>query len=96
MATLTTEQMAELLVGIARAQQAIVDAVESARPGFKATHLAPLLYTAARTRNTGYTPGLADLPARILIACQSRTGPDAPTVLRDLEEILARTHKLGE
>jgi hypothetical protein len=96
MTQLTNEQLAEVLIGVARAQQALVDAIESFRPGFKATHLAPLLHTAAKIRNTGYTPGLADLPARILIACQGRTGPDVPTVVRDLEEILARTHKLGE
>jgi hypothetical protein len=95
MTQLTTEQLAELLIGIARAQQVLVDAIESSRAGFKTTHLAPLLHTAAKTRNTGYLPGLADLPARILVACQTRTGPDAVAVARDLDEIIERTRKLA-
>lgn len=95
MTQITTEQLAEVLIGVARAQQVVIDAIESAKAGFKTTHLAPLLHTAAKTRNTGYLPGLADLPARILVACQTRTGPDLPTVLRDLEEILERTRKLA-
>lgn len=95
MTQLTTEQVAELLIGIARAQQVLVDAIESFKPGFKTTHLAPLLHTAAKTRNTGYLPGLADLPARVLVACQTRTGPDAASVERDLIEILERTRKLA-
>ena len=95
MTQLTSEQLAEVLIGIARAQQAIVDAIESSRPGFKTTHLAPLLHTAAKTRNTGYLPGLADLPARVLVACQTRTGPELAAVTRDLNEILDRTRKLA-
>jgi hypothetical protein len=95
MTHMTTEQVAELLIGIARAQQVIIDAIESAKAGFKTTHLAPLLQTAAKTRNTGYRPTLADLPARVLVSCQTRTGPDAGAVARDLEEILARTRKLA-
>ena len=95
MTQLTSEQLAEVLIGIARAQQAIVDAIESSRPGFKTTHLAPLLDTAAKTRNTGYLPGLADLPARVLVACQTRTGPELAAVTRDLNEILDRTRKLA-
>ena len=35
MADITTHQLAELLIGIARAQQAIVEAAESQRAGFK-------------------------------------------------------------
>jgi hypothetical protein len=95
MTQLTTQQLAEVLIGIARAQQAIIDAIESSKAGFTTTHLAPLLHTAAKTRNTGYVPGLADLPARILISCQTRTGPDAVAVERDLNEMLERTRKLA-
>ncbi len=89
MKNLTTQQIAELLVGVARAQQAIVDAVESAKPGFKMTHLAPVLQTAAKLRNTNHVAALADLPARVLLQCQGRTGPDVAQVARDLEEMLA-------
>ena len=68
MATLNTHQLAELLVGIARAQQAIIDAVESSRPGFRASHLAPALTNAARVRDTRRAPQLADLVAGLMDA----------------------------
>ena len=38
---LTTQQLAELLIGIARSQQAIIDAIESSKAGFKGTYLGP-------------------------------------------------------
>jgi len=95
MTQLTTQELAEVLIGVARAQQVIIDAIESSKAGFKTTHLAPLLHTAAKIRNTGYLPGLADLPARILVSCQTRTGPDAAAVERDLNDILERTRKLA-
>lgn len=89
MQTLTTQQIAELLAGIARAQQAVIDAIEGQRPGFKGKYLASTLTTAARIRNTAHTATLADLPARILLAYQSRNPPDAAQVQRDLESLLA-------
>ena len=46
----TTQQLAELLIGIARAQQAIIDAVEFAKGGFKGTYLAPALDGVAKIR----------------------------------------------
>jgi hypothetical protein len=52
MATLNTHQLAQIVVGIARAQQAIVDAIESAKPGFRSTHLSPALMNVARVRDT--------------------------------------------
>lgn len=88
MANLTTQQLAELLVGIARAQQAIVEAAESQKAGFR-SHLAPALQTAARNRNTGHAPTLMDFPARVLLAYQGRNPPDAAQVMRDLEALLS-------
>ena len=90
MATLDTRQLAELLVGIARAQQAIIDAVESSRPGFRASHLTPVLTNVARVRDTRRAPQLADLPARVLLHCLGRSGPDPQQVARDLEALVAR------
>ena len=89
MANLTTQQLAELLVGIARAQQAIVEAAESQKAGFR-SHLAPALQTAARNRNTGHAPTLMDFPARVLLAYQGRNPPDAAQVVRDLEALLTQ------
>lgn len=88
MATLDTRQLAELLVGIARAQQAIVDAIESSRPGFRSTHLSPALMNAARVRDTARSPQLADLPVRVLLQCLGRNGPDLDRLARDLETLL--------
>lgn len=90
MANLTTQQLAELLVGIARAQQAIIDAVESQRPGFKMTHFAPTLQTASRAREFNRQPTLGDFPARVLTECQRRGGPDIAQVQKDLESLLAQ------
>jgi len=87
MANITSQQLAELLIGIARAQQAIVEAAESQRAGFKG-HLAPALQTAARNRNTGHAPTLMDLPSRILLAHQGRTGPDLGQIRRELDDLL--------
>ena len=90
MSQISTSQLAELLVGIARAQQAIVDAVESSKAGFRSTHLLPTLTTAARVRDTQRPLQLADLPARLLLQCMGRNGPDAEQVARDLEQLIAR------
>ena len=84
MATITARQLAELLIGIARAQQAIVEAAESQRAGFKG-HLGSALQTAARNRNPGHTITLMDLPARILLAHQGRTGPAVEQIAQELE-----------
>jgi hypothetical protein len=89
MANVTTRQLAELLIGIARAQQAVIDAIESQKAGYKLTHLAPVLTTAAKIRNTGHVPTLMDFPSRVLLAHQGRNPPDLAQVLRDLEALLA-------
>ena len=89
MANLTTQQLAELIIGIARAQQAVIDAIESQKPGYKAAHLTPMLTSAGRVRNTGHTPTLIDFPARVLLAHQGRNPPDLAQVARDLEALLS-------
>jgi hypothetical protein len=84
--SLSNEQLAELLAGIARSQQAIIDAVDRAEPGFRNTHLVPVLTVAANLRlNEGR---LLDLPSRILLRAQGRAAMDTAAVLRDLEAIL--------
>jgi hypothetical protein len=93
MTNLSTQQLAELLVGIARAQQAIIDAVESSRAGFKSTHLSPMLMNAARVRDTGRALHLADLPARILMQCMGRNGPNVDQIAKDIDEVIARENK---
>ena len=81
---LTTEQLAELLHGIARSQQAIIDAVDSDRGGWRNTHLLPKLNTAANLRLA--TSRLQDIPSRILLRSQSRVPMDVATIALALEE----------
>ncbi len=87
--TITTQQLAELLIGIARSQQAIIDGVESMKAGFKSTHLGPSLDTAAKIRSTGRALTLQDFPARVLVQCQGRAGPNLEQVIKDLDDLLS-------
>ena len=80
------EQLAELLAGIAKAQNAVLDAVDRAQPGFKATHLAAVLSVAANMR-TG-DPRLIDLPSRILLRYQGRAAVDTAAIVADLDRLL--------
>jgi type IV secretory pathway VirJ component len=89
MSQITPDQLAQLLVGIARAQQAIIDAIESQRPGFKGSHLASTLARAAHVRSINRPVTLADLPARVLMQTQGRNGPNVDQIVRDLEALLA-------
>ena len=81
---LTIEQIAELLAGIARSQQAIIDAIESESGGWRNTHLLPKLNTASNMRLA--TPRLLDIPSRILLRSQGRIPMDVATITRVLEE----------
>ena len=83
--TLSTEQLAELLAGIARSQQAIIDAIESESGGWRNTHLLPKLNTAANTRLA--TARLLDIPSRILLRSQGRQPMDIATIVRSLEAV---------
>src|SRR5262245_11627202 len=90
MANLTTQQLAQVLLGIARAQNAIIDAMENSKAGFKSTHFRPALETASRIRSNR-TGSLADFPSRLLLQMLGRSGPDADQVARDLETLLSGT-----
>lgn len=91
---LTTEQLAQLLLGIARSQLAIADAVESAKAGFKATHLRATVESAARIK-TNRPETLADLPSRLLLQMLGRNPPAQEAVVRDLASLLA-AHAAGD
>jgi hypothetical protein len=85
----TSQQLAEILIGVARTQQAIIDAIESLKAGFKGTHFAPALDTVAKLRTTGRALSLQELPARILLQCQGRAGPNLEMLVRDLDALLS-------
>ena len=81
--TISVEQLAELLAGIARSQQAIIDAIESESGGWRSTHLLPKLNTAANMRLANVR--LMDLPSRVLLRSQGRVPMDVATITRDLK-----------
>ena len=83
---MTHDQLAELLAGIAKSQNAVLDAVDRAMPGFKNTHLAPVLNVAANMR--AGEPRLVDLPARILLRYQGRAAVDMVAIKLDLDRLL--------
>jgi len=87
MANLTTQQLAELLLGIARAQHAIIEAMENSKAGFKSTHFRPTLETVSRIRSN-HADTLTDFPSRLLLQMLGRTGPDSGQVARSLEALL--------
>lgn len=89
MANITTQQLAELIIGIARTQQALVDAMESQKAGFKGTHFASALDNAAKIRVTNRPLTLQELPARALLQCMGRAGPNVEQLTRDLEALLS-------
>ncbi|MGQ0748915.1 MAG: hypothetical protein ACT4PS_00105 [Betaproteobacteria bacterium] len=90
MSNVTTQQLAELLLGIARAQNAIIEAMENSKAGFKATHFRPTLETVSRIRSNR-EESLVDYPARLLLQLLGRTGPDLQQVVADLEALVGGT-----
>ena len=88
MLEISAQQLAELLIGIARAQAAVVHGVDSAMVGTKTQHIVPALQNAAHLRDHP-EPTLTDLPVRILLTSQGRVPPDPAVVARELERLLS-------
>ena len=87
MSEITTQQLAQLLLGIARSQNAIIEALENSKAGFRSTHFRPSIETASRIRSN-MQETLADYPSRLLLQMLGRTALDSDRVLRDLENLL--------
>lgn len=88
MLQISAQQLAELLSGIARAQAAVMNGIDSSMAGIKSQHILPALNNAAHLRDRP-DPTLIDLPVRILMSYQSRVGPDIAGIARDLERLCA-------
>jgi hypothetical protein len=86
-ATMTPQQLAELLLGIARAQAAIVNGLENEMAGVRSGRIMPALQNVAHLRDHPQ-PTLTDLPVRVLLGTLSRQVPDAASLVRDLERLL--------
>lgn len=79
-------QLAELLSGIARAQAAVVNGLESEFAGVRSGRVVPALQNVAHLRDHP-EPTLTDLPVRVLLSYMGRVGPDPAAVARDLERL---------
>jgi hypothetical protein len=83
---ISAQQLAELLSGIARAQAAVVNGMESEFAGIRSGRVVPMLQNVAHLRDHP-EPTLTDLPVRILLSYMGRVGPDPEAVARDLERL---------
>jgi hypothetical protein len=84
---ISAQQLAELLLGIARAQAGIVQGLENELAGVRSGRIIPALQNVAHLRDHPQ-PTLTDLPVRVLLSTLGRQTPDAAGVVRDLERLL--------
>jgi hypothetical protein len=87
MLQISATQLAELLTGIARAQAAVVNGLESEMAGVRSGRVVPAVQNAAHLRDHPL-PTLVDLPVRLLLSAMGRVGPDPTVVARDLERLI--------
>jgi hypothetical protein len=85
---ISAQQLAELLLGIARAQAAIVHGLESEFAGIRSGRIMPALQNVAHLRDHPL-PTLTDLPVRVLLSTLGRQVPDLGGVVRELERLLS-------
>jgi hypothetical protein len=85
---ISAQQLAELLLGIARAQAAIVQGLENEFAGVRSGRIVPALQNVAHLRDHPQ-PTLTDVPVRVLLGTLGRQVPDAAGVVRDLERLLS-------
>src|SRR6185436_19217234 len=84
---ISAQQLAELLLGIARAQAGIIQVLENEMAGVRSGRIIPALQNVAHLRDHP-NPTLTDLPVRVLLGTLGRAVPDAAGVVRDLERLL--------
>ena len=84
---ISAQQLAELLLGIARAQAALVHGLESEMAGIRSGHIVPALQNVAHLRDHPQ-PTLTDLPVRVLLATLGRQVVDASALVRDIERLV--------
>src|SRR5712692_1543446 len=90
---LTTDHLADILIGIARAQNAVIEAMERANPGFRNTHAVPILTVAANMR--AGDPRTIDLSSRVLLRLQGRVALDNAAVKADLDRLISGAPAAG-
>ena len=85
---ISAQQLADLLLGIARAQAAIVQGLENELAGVRSGRVIPALQNVAHLHDHPQ-PTLTDLPVRVLLGTLGRQVPDAAGLVRELERLLA-------
>lgn len=84
---ISAQQLAELLLGIARAQAAMIQGLENEMAGVRSGRIIPALQNVAHLRDHPQ-PTLTDLPVRVLLGTLGRQVPDAAGIVRDLERLI--------
>jgi len=84
---ISAQQLAELLLGIARAQAAIIQGLENEMAGVRSGRIIPALQNVGHLRDHPQ-PTLTDLPVRVLLGTLGRQVPDAAGVVRDIERLI--------
>ena len=84
---ITAQHLAELLLGMARAQAAIIQGLENEMAGVRSGRIIPALHNVAHLRDHP-NPTLTDLPSRVLLGTLGRAVPDVAGIVRDLERLL--------
>ena len=90
MLQISAAQLAELLMGIGRAQAAMAQGLENELAGVRSGRVIPATQNAAHLRDHP-EPTLVDLPVRIFLASMGRVGPDPAVIARDLERLISGT-----
>ena len=85
---ISPQQLAELLVGIARAQAGLVQGLENEMGGVRSGRVIPAVQNVAHLRDHPL-PTLTDLPVRLFLASMGRVGPDPVVVAKDIERLLS-------
>jgi hypothetical protein len=85
---ISAQQLAELLLGIARAQAAMVQGLENELAGVRSGRIVPALQNVAHLHDHPQ-PTLTDLPVRALLSTLGRQVPDAASLVRELERLLS-------
>ena len=83
---ITSQQLAELLLGIARAQAGIIQGLENEMAGVRSGRIIPALQNVAHLRDHP-NPTLTDLPSRVLLGTLGRAVPDTASIVRDLDRL---------
>ncbi len=88
MADIKVEHLAQLMLGVARSQLAVLDSIESLKAGFKTGHARSIIESASRIRSN-HPETLVDFPSRLLLQMLGRNPPDAERLTRELNHLLS-------